>query len=136
MKTYLFGTLAGGLTLFLTGLVIYVLLMPSPEFAAGPAAAAAMKQSPDIAFIIIGELLFGFLLTYILHYWATISTPAAGAKAGALLGGLIALGYNFLIYGTSEMLSLGGCFYEAATWVVRWAIAGAVVGLMLGKMKP
>lgn len=135
MKKLLIGTLAGGLTLFLLGYVIYVVAMPNPEFAHGPAAAAANRETPDIAHIIIGELLFGFLLTYILHTWAAISTPAAGAKAGALLGGVIALAFSLLMFGTTNIITIQGCLYEAVTWVVRWAVAGAVVALVLSKVR-
>lgn len=136
MKKLLIGTLAGGLTLFLLGYVIYieVVAMPNPEFAQGPAAVAVNRETPDIAYIIIGELLFGFLLTYIFQTWAGISTPAAGAKAGALLGGVIALAFSLLMFGTTNIITIPGCLYEAVTWVVRWTVAGAVVAWVLGKV--
>ncbi|MDF1865027.1 MAG: hypothetical protein P1U70_09345 [Saprospiraceae bacterium] len=135
MKKYIIGTLAGGLTLFLAGILIYALLLPNPEFANGPAAVGAMKSAPNAISIVTGELVLGFLLTYIFHKWATISTALGGAKAGALIGGLIALGFNLLVFGTTELMTIEGCFYNAFTWVIRWALAGAVVGLILGKVK-
>ncbi|MCR9290001.1 hypothetical protein OAF63_06390 [Saprospiraceae bacterium] len=135
MKKYIIGTLAGGLTLFLAGVLIYALLLPNPEFANGPAAEAAIKSSPNVISIVMGELVLGFLLTYIFHKWASISTVSGGAKAGALIGGLIALGFNLLVFGTTELMTVEGYFYNAFTWVIRWALAGAVVGLILGKVK-
>jgi hypothetical protein len=32
-------------------------------------------------------------------------------------------------------MTVEGYFYNAFTWVIRWALAGAVVGLILGKVK-
>lgn len=135
MKKLLIGTLVGGITLFMLGYVIYVVAMPNPEFALGPGAAAANRETPDIAHIIIAELLFGFLLTYIFHKWASISTPSTGAKAGALLGGVIALGFTLLMFGTTNVITIAGCLWEAATWVVRWAVAGAVVASVLSRVR-
>jgi hypothetical protein len=135
MKRYLVGTLVGGASLFLVGFLIYVVLLPDPKFADGSAAAAANKASPNLPPIIVAELLFGYLLTRALTKSGAIGNPGSAAKTGALIGGTIALAYSLLLLGTTEVITLPGAIYEAATWAVRWGIAGAVVSMAVGKAK-
>ena len=135
MKRYLIGTLVGGASLFLVGYLIYVVLMPNPAFANGPAAALADRAAPNLKPIILAELLFGYLLTLSLAKSGAIGKVGCAAKTGALLGGLIALGYSLLILGTTEVTTTQGVLYEAVTWVVRWGIAGAVISMFVGKEK-
>ena len=135
MKRYLIGTLAGGASLFLVGYLIYVVLIPNPKFAIGPAAALADRASPYLPPIIVAELLFGFLLTRALTKSGAIGNVGSAMKAGALIGGLIALASSLLTYGTTGLDTAAGVLYEAVTWAVRWAIAGAVVSMLVGKEK-
>jgi len=135
MKRYLVGTFVGGACLFLVGFLIYVVLLPNPKFADGSAAAAANKAAPNLPPIIVAELLFGYLLTRALIKSGAIGNAGSAAKTGALIGGLIALAYSLLLLGTTEVITLPGALYEAATWAVRWGIAGAVVSMVAGREK-
>jgi hypothetical protein len=135
MKRYLLGALLGGACLFATGFVIYVLLMPNPAFANGPAAATASRAAPDLPPIIVAELLFGFLLTRALTKSGAIGSVGSSVTTAAMIGGIVALAYSLLIYGTTEVVSLRGVVYEAITWVVRWGITGAVLSMAFGRQK-
>ena len=135
MKRYVVGTIVGGATLFLFGFLIYVLLIPDPKFAHGSAAAVANKAAPNLPPIIVAELLFGFLLTRALLKSGAIGNAGSAAATGAMIGGLVALAYSLLIFGTTELISVQGVLYEAVTWAVRWAIAGAAVSMLAGKEK-
>ena len=135
MKRYLVGALVGGASLFVLGFLIYVVLMPSPQFANGPAAGTACRAKPDLPPIILAELLFGFLLTRALTKSGAIAGVGSAAKTGALIGGVIALGYSLLILGTTQLTTPQGVIYEAITWAIRWAIAGAVLAKVVGPEK-
>ena len=135
MKRYLVGTLVGGASLFLLGYLIYVVLMPNPKFANGSAAGLAGRAAPNLPPIIVAELLFGFLLTRALTKSGAMGNAGSAAKTGALIGGLVALASSLMTFGTTELITAQGVLYQTVTWVVRWAIAGAVVSMVVGKEK-
>lgn len=132
MKNHAIGALVGGLVLFALGYLIYVVLMPTPEWAQGSAFALASKAAPNLPPIIVAEILFGLLLTCTLLKSGDINAVGSAAKAGAAIGGIIALAYSLLIFGTTEMISMQGVLLETVIWVVRWAVAGAVLSMVLG----
>jgi len=132
MKRYAIGAIVGGLVLFLLGYLIYVVLMPDPEFARGTAVG---RTAPNLPPIIVAELLFGFLITRGLIKSGTISSVGASAKSATLIGGVAGLAVSLIMLGTTELITLQGAVYEAVTWAVRWGIAGAVLSMVLGKMK-
>ncbi len=131
----LLGTLAGALGLFVSGYLIYVVLFHEsmPLFSDGDGAASVARDAVDFPLIILMEVIFGFLLTYIFGRWAGIKTVAGGAKAGALLGLLIGLATGLLIHAQSTLTSLSGVAFGAVTYAIRFGIAGALVGWVLGR---
>jgi hypothetical protein len=135
MKRYLVGALVGGASLFLLGFAIYVLLIPDPKFAHGPAAAAADRPAPYLPPIIVAEVLFGALLTRALTKSGAIASVGSSIKTGAMVGATIALAYSLLILGTTHVITLNGAIYEAVTWAVRWGIAGAILAKVVGPEK-
>ena len=134
MKRYAIGTIVGGASLFLLGFLIYVILLPDPAFAKGPAAAAANRAEPNLPPIIVAELLYGFLLTRALVKSGAVTSVGNSAKSGALIGGVLGLSFVLIMLGTTEVVTLPGALYEGATWAVRWAVAAVVLSKVLGKM--
>ena len=122
----LIAAVAGGLTLFVTGGIFYVLLL-GDFFTVD-----VTKDPPDLLFIAPGEIVFGCLLAWIFSRSGT-STVAGGAKDGALIGFLIALGYGLLLYGSTTIADLTLYLADAVVWAVRFAAAGAVIGWLLGR---
>ena len=92
----------------------------------------AAKDPPDFLFIVPGEVVFGFLLAWVLSRMGT-STVVDGAKDGALIGFLIALAYGLLLYGSTTLADLTHYLVDAVVWAVRYAAAGAVIGWLLGR---
>lgn len=135
MKRYAIGAVVGGLVLFLLGYVIYVLLMPNPEFAQTPASQSLSMVTLNLPLIVVGEILFGFLLTRGLIKSGAISTPGAALKSGALVGTVAGLAVALIMAGAWGLTTVPGAIWEGVTWGIRWGIAGAVLSLILGKMK-
>ncbi len=121
----LVAALAGGLTLFVTGGLFYVLLLK--DFFT----VDVSTDTINLLFIVPGELVFGCLLGWILSRFGT-STVVDGAKNGALIGFLVALAYGLLLYGSTTMADLTYYLADAVVWAIRYACAGAVVGWLLG----
>lgn len=135
MKRYAIGAVVGGLVLFLLGYVIYVLLMPNPEFARGPNSGVLGEMAPNLPPIIVAEILFGFLLTRGLIKSGAISSAGESAKTGAIVGTVAGLAVALLMAGVAGLVSIPGAIWEGVTWGVRWGVAGAVLSMVLGKMK-
>lgn len=135
MKKHLLGALAGGATLFLTGYLIYVLLLPNPSFAMGEGAQACMRTAFNYPMIVLMEICYGLLLTLIFNKWAGITSFNGGLSAGAWIGFLLGLTFGLWEFSVTTMTTAGGIFYEAITFAVRFALAGGVVGWLLGKVK-
>lgn len=121
--------------MFLLGYVIYVLLMPDPEFARGANFALLGGMAPNLPPIIVAEILFGFLLTRGLIKSGAIASTGASLQAGALVGGVAGLAFGLILVGATALTNIPGALWEGVTWAVRWGIAGAVLSMILGKMK-
>lgn len=134
-KKFLLGTLGGGVAYFLLGFIFYGMLLMD-FFANNSGSATGLAKEPMAMWAIaLGNFAHAALLTYIFGQWANISTFATGAKAGAIIGFLIALGGNFLAYGTSNISNLNAVIVDSLVYAVLSAIAGGLIGLILGKVK-
>ncbi len=122
----LIAAVAGWLTLFLTGGLVYELLL-------GDFFTVEVSRDPaNLLYIVPGELVFGYLLAWVLSCCGT-STVVDGAKNGALIGFLIALGYGLIMYGATTVGDLTQYLADAVVWAVRYACAGAVIGWWYGR---
>ena len=117
---------AGGLILFLTGGLVYALLLK--DFFT----VDVTRDTANLLYIVPGELVFGCLLAWVLSCCGA-STVLDGAKYGALIGFLIALGYGLIMYGATTITDLTHYLVEAVVWAVRFACAGAVIGWWYGR---
>lgn len=133
-QKFLIGSLIGGVVLFILGYIFYVALMGS-FFESHSMGANYMKDPPDFLFIILGNLAEGALLAYIFGKWAGIKTAATGAEAGAIIGLLTGLGWDLLMYGTSNLMDITGTITDVIVVTIMMAIAGAAVGWYLGRGK-
>ena len=122
----LIAAVAGGLVLFVTGGLVYVLLL------ADFFTVEVSRESANLFYIVPGELVFGCLLAWVLSCCGA-STVLDGAKYGALIGCLIALGYGLLLYGSTTIADLTYHLADAVVWAVRFACAGAVIGWWYGR---
>ena len=122
----LIAAVAGGLTLFVTGGLVYVLLL------ADFFTVEVTRESANLLYIVPGELVFGCLLAWVLSCCGA-SSVVDGAKYGALIGCLIALGYGLLLYGATTIADLTYYLVDVVVWAVRFACAGAVIGWWYGR---
>lgn len=132
MKNKVFAVLGGFVSLFGLGYVIYVLLFENSDMHFG-LGTDVMRPETNFGAIIAMEILYALFLTHILGKYAQIKTFGAGLKAGFVIGFFIGLCFILYIYGVSTMTSLNGIVFYALTFAVRFAIAGGVIGYLLGK---
>ena len=133
-KSISLATLAGAVTLFVLGFLIYVQLGGIDMMFNGPEAATGRKAEVALGPIFLMEILYALLIAIIYQHWAKIRTFATGAKnglwIGVILGGISLLDY----FAATNLTSISGVVFGMVTYGVRIAIAAGVIGLVLGKL--
>ena len=130
-QKFIVGGVVGGILYFLLGYVFYGLLLKS--FFDSNGMAVNMDNMVWWA-MIIGNLAGGFLLAYILSK-GSVSTAGGGAGTGFVVGLLMSLSFDLVMYGIGKGMSLKGVAADVAAAAVMTAIIGAVVGWVLGMSK-
>jgi len=91
-----------------------------------------MKQQPEVLWILAGQIGFSILVTLIVS-WRDATSFVKGASTGAILGFLMAIGYDFAQYGTSNLWTLKATLFDPIITAVLVGSAGGVVGYVLGR---
>ena len=132
-RQFALATVAGWITLFLLGFVIYGLLLASFFAANGGSATGTERDPPLFWSIALGELGLAAALTITLGKWAKVAGASNGFLVGATIGFLMAVSYDFTIYGTSNILNLTATVADVAVATIRTGLGGAVVGAVLAR---
>jgi len=131
-QKFILGGIVGGILYFLLGYVFYGLLLKS--FFDDNGMAVDMEQMVWWA-MVAGNIAGGFLLAYILSK-AKVSTMAAGAGTGFIVGLLMSLSFDLMMYALGKGLTTTtGIAADVAVSAVITAIVGAVIGALLGGKK-
>ena len=133
---FILAGIAGGVVFFFVGYLAYGVLLTNFSMAhAGPVKNVA--RDPDkilFLYLIIGNLLYGFLFAYIFSK-AGIATVTKGAVIGAIIGFLISASYGLIEYSTSWLTSRTVVLVDAVAFAIISAIAGAVIAWIAGMGK-
>jgi len=132
MKNNILAVLGGTVALFGLGYLIYVVLFGGATFHLGPGAKDVVTEL-NLPAIILMEVLYAVLITIIFGRWAQIKTFATGAKAGLIIGALIGTASLLELYATTTLTNINGIAFGAVTYAVRYAVAGGVIGWLLGR---
>lgn len=126
--------LAGAVTLFILGWIIYGMLLMDFMAANAGSATGVNKSEDEMSFlwIIIGNLASGYLFAVIFGKYGNINTAMAGIQAGALIGLLMGVGVDAVMYATTNMMNMTAMCADVACWIVMSAITGGVVAGVLG----
>ena len=132
-KNFVIGGIVGGIVYFLLGWLVYGNLL-SDYFKEHPGAATNVERSMETFewwALILGNLLFGFLLAYIFSK-SGVRTLTSGLITGGILGFLFGAAIDLVMYGTMNLMSKESLAADIAATTVMWAIAGAVIGAVMG----
>ncbi len=135
MKTnkILLGGIAGGVSFFLLGWLIYGILLIDYTTANYNQCAARPMQDMIWWAIILSNLSSGFLLSLVFS-WSNTSGLMTGAKVAGIIGFLYALAVDLSVYSMSTAFSnLSALLVDIIAYTVMSAIAGVVIGLVMGK---
>ena len=128
-RRFILATVAGMLTIAITGGVLYGLIFAN-FFRANILDLGVMKDPPGFGWIALSHVPFGILLALVVR-WRGDWSVRGGAIAGATLGFLMAASYNLAQYGTIRHWSLQLTLLEPFITMTMIGAAGAVVGLVL-----
>lgn len=134
---FLIAGIVGGVVFFLLGWLLYGMALTS-FFNDNLWASNMMKEKPDPMWaLIIGQLVSGFFLAYIIGK-ANVSSVGGGAMIGFVAGLLICIGFDLTFYGVGNFYSaspLKGIAVDAIVSAALSAITGAVIGWVYGMGK-
>lgn len=132
---FLIGTLVGGVVFFILGFVVYAILLESFFTAHAGSATGVMKTEMQYWPLFLGNLAHAALLSFIFLKWANIKTFGAGFSAGLIIGFLISLGVDMVMYDTSNIMDLTGSVTDAIVYSLITAVAGGIIGWVVGMGK-
>ena len=134
IKKWVIGGITGGILFFLLGWLIYgMLLMDFMDNHTGTAGNVS-RTEPDMLYLAIGNLAMGFVLAYI-FVKGNINSLAGGFIAGGIIGLLLTVGYDCMIYATTTVISKTAMAADVAASTVMTAIVGAVIAMVMGMGK-
>ena len=133
----LVATLVGGIVFFLLGGLIFgaildpMVMRPNTN----PDALKLMKDPPNWALLVLGNLVFAFFLAYLFEKWTSIRSFGAGLTAGAVVMFFVALYFQLMFAAFMNMMtSITPAVADVLGSTIIGAITGGVIGLVLGKM--
>ncbi len=136
-QKFLVSGIIGGVVAFFAGWLIYGMVMMDFFAKNAGTATGIMRGDTEMVWwsLIAGNLFMGLFFSYIFNRWANITTLAAGATAGAVIGLLMSAGNDLIMYGTSHIMNLTATVVDILTGAIMGAIVGAAVGWANGMGK-
>ena len=132
-KSVLLATVAGAITLFVLGYLIWGILL-GPYFAANEIQYAGLsKQPPSLILLFLSNIVLAFLIAFIFCKWAAIRTFVTGLAGATLIGFLIHAGIELSVVGYSNLYKeVIPVIVDVLVETARTSVAGGVIGAVLG----
>ena len=127
----------GAVAAFILSSLAYAFLLATFFENNAGSATGVVRADEDILFIpmLLGHLAWGIFISWVLGYWASISTAKSGANAGALMGFSMACVFGLINLSTTHVSTPIAAVVDIAVFTVISAVVGAIVGLILSKAK-
>ena len=136
IKKLLIGGIVGGILYFGLGYLVYGNLLMN-FMKDHPGTATGIDRTMEefqFMYLTIGNLAMGFLLAYI-FVKGNINSAASGLVTGGIVGLLVSVGFDSVMYATTNIISKTAMAADVAAFTVISAIVGAIVGMVMGMGK-
>jgi hypothetical protein len=133
LKKFLIGTIVGGIVYFILGFLIYGLALM--DVMASYSNPAAMRAEADMVWwaLILGNLVYAGLISYVFVKWTDISSFGPGAMGGAGISFFVALSLDLMMYSyTTMMTDPTVIIIDVVAGIIMGAITGGAIGMVLG----
>lgn len=121
----------GGIFSFLLGWLVFGILLKDMD----PGGyASVMRPEADFIYwsMILSNILWAVLLSYIFVQWANINTLQGGAMGGAVISLLAIACFDFSMYAMTTLYSIKSAAMDIIIQTIFGAIVGGFIGLWLG----
>jgi hypothetical protein len=136
VKRLLVGTIAGGVALYATGYLIFVVIV-GDFYAANVGSATGVDRSTQIQWALaLASLAYAALITFTMVNRSDAMSVAVGSRVGAIVGFLLWLTADFVFYGASNIANLTRTIVDPLLEFVHGGIGGAVIAVVLGRISP
>jgi hypothetical protein len=138
-KNIVIGGIVAAIVYFLLGYLVYGNLMMD-FFRNHPGniskqALSEVERGKNMLFWAIGvsNLGAGILLAFVFDR-SGIKNFSAGLVTGAIVGFLASVSFDFMMYSTSNLMDKNAVVGDILAWTLISAIAGALCGMVMGKV--
>ncbi|MEO8148112.1 MAG: hypothetical protein ABI723_10765 [Bacteroidia bacterium] len=131
-KKTLIAALAGGITGFILGFLIFGLLLSNYYTTHCTTYPGLIKDSPVIWCYAVGNLLWAWMFAYVFSNWANVTTFVRGATAAIIIAAPVVIAYEFFFYAGMNLMGARVLAVDAIANIAMNAIVGGVVGTVLG----
>jgi len=128
-------TLAGTAVLFLLGWVLYGMLLMDFYAANVGTATNVSRSDEDMVFwaLLVGNVFQAYLLVYVFGKMNLAKSFGSGLTQGAIIGLILGLGFNLVMFGTTNIMNLTAALVDPLVFAVMMGLAGGVITLVMGK---
>jgi len=134
-KRLVTGTLVGGITLYVLGYLIFDVGVES-FYAANAGSATGVVRDPQLLWaVLLGTFAYAALITLAIGSRSGTATAGSGAQVGAVVGFLLWVTTDFILYGITNISNLTRTVVDPLLELVRAGIAGGIVAVTLAKMQ-
>jgi hypothetical protein len=134
-RNFVFASLAGALAGFIMEFVLYGVALAGFFAANAGAATGVAREQPVFVAVALGQIPLAIVLVLLISRWGVSPSMLMGAKVGALFGFLIELGFDLTMYGTTNISNLTATVVDPFVTLVQGTVAGAVIGLVLARLR-
>lgn len=127
-------TLAGTVAMFFGGWLIWGMALHNFQQSHTQVYEGLQPEMPNMPLMVLSMVAFALLYSIIFDRWAGIKTFATGAKAGALIATLIGLGHDLMWVASANLIDGTVVGTNVIANLVWGALAGGVIGWVLGKV--
>ena len=131
MKKPLLATLAGAVAFLVLGFLLYGVLLAGFYEANQGSATGVVREIPVWWALAISQLGLAAMVTYVFLH-AGVSSASDGLKIGAAFGLLFGLAMAFDLHAVTNWSNATVAFVEPFVTAVRMALAGSLIGWVLG----
>lgn len=130
-KRFVIAVVAGTITMLLVGFILYGIVFAQLFREGALTIPGVMKKEPDILWIVAGQAGFAVFVALVVS-WRNATSFVSGATTGMIVGFLMAVGYDFAQYGTSNLWTLKATLLDPFITALLVGSGGGVIGLVLG----
>lgn len=133
---FLAGSIAGGIAMYLSGFLLFGLLLNDYFAANAHQYAGLQKDPPEMISLFLFNLVWAGLLCFVFVKWAGVKDFVSGMAGGAIIMLFVVLGMALQFTAFMNLyIGVAPIIVNIAVTTILGAISGGVIGFVLGKFE-